>query len=107
MSTYRLEMLFRPRSVAVVGASPRERSLGRLIIRCLRDGRFGGPLHIVNPHYGEIDGVSTIGSVGEIGGAPDVVVITTPPTTVPDIVAAAGAKDCLASRQAFSARRRP
>jgi acetyltransferase len=97
MSTYRLETLFRPRSVAVVGASPREQSVGRLIIRCLRDGQFGGPLHIVNPHYREIEGMSTIRSVGEIAGAPDVVVITTPPTSVPDIVAAAGAKGAAAA----------
>ena len=97
MSTYRLETLFRPRSVAVVGASPRKQSVGRLIIRCLRDGQFGGLLHVVNPHYREIDGMSTIGSVGEIGCAPDVVVITTPPTTVPDIVAAAGAKGTAAA----------
>jgi len=97
MSTYRLETLFRPRSVAVVGASPRKQSVGRLIIRCLRDGQFGGLLHVVNPHYREIDGMSTIGSVGEIGCAPDVVIITTPPTTVPDIVAAAGAKGAAAA----------
>ena len=63
MSTYRHETLFRPRSVAVVGASPRKQSVGRLIIRCLRDGQFGGLLHVVNPHYREIDGMSTIGSV--------------------------------------------
>jgi acetyltransferase len=92
MSTFRLEMLFRPRSVAVVGASPRERSLGRAIIRCLRDGQFDGPFHIVNPHYGEIEGLSTVGSVEAIAGAPDVVIIATPPAAVPDVVAAAGAK---------------
>jgi acetyltransferase len=97
MSTYRLEMLFRPRSVALVGASPREQSLGRLIVRCLRDGQFGGSLHIVNPHHRETEGISTVGSVGEIADAPDVVVITTPPTTVPDIVAAAGAKGAAAA----------
>ena len=97
MSTYRLETLFRPRSVAIVGASPREQSVGRLIIRCLREGQFGGPLQIVNPHYGEIEGISTIGSVGEITSAADVVVIATPPTTVPDIVAAAGAKGAAAA----------
>jgi acetyltransferase len=97
MSTYRLEMLFRPRSVALVGASPRERSLGRAIVRCLRDGQFDGPLHIVNPHYGEIEGISTVGSIGEIAGAPDVVIIATPPAAVPDVVAAAGVKGAAAA----------
>jgi acetyltransferase len=97
MSTYRLEMLFRPRSVALVGASPRERSLGRAIIRCLRDGQFDGPLHIVNPRYGEIEGISTVGSLAEIARAPDVVIIATPPAAVPDVVAAAGAKGAAAA----------
>jgi acetyltransferase len=92
MSTYRLEMLFRPRSVAVVGASPRGRSLGRSLIRCLRDGGFERPVHVVNPHYGEIEGIATVGSVEAIAGALDVVVIVTPPAAVPDVVAAAGAK---------------
>jgi acetyltransferase len=97
MSTYRLEILFRPRSVAIVGASPRERSLGRSIIRCLRDGAFESPVHVVNPHYGEIEGIATVGSLEEIAGAVDVVVIVTPPAAVPDIVAAAGAKGASAA----------
>ncbi len=42
MSTYRLEKLFCPRSVAVVGARPRERSVGRVVIRNLRAGGFSG-----------------------------------------------------------------
>jgi acetyltransferase len=92
MSTYRLEMLFRPRSVAVVGASAHDQSLGRSIIRCLRDGAFESPVHVVNPHYVEIEGISTVGSVEAIAGALDVVVIVTPPAAVPDTVAAAGAK---------------
>jgi acetyltransferase len=97
MSTYRLDRLFRPRSVAVVGGSPRERSLGRAIIRCLRDGQFDRPLDVVNPHHGEIEGISTIGSIGEMSGAPDVVIVATPPAAVPDIVAAAGAKGAAAA----------
>ena len=92
MSTYRLEMLFRPRSVAVVGASAHDQSLGRSIIRCLRDGAFESPVHVVNPHYVEIEGISTVGSVEAIAGALDVVVIVTPPAAVPDTVAAVGAK---------------
>jgi acetyltransferase len=97
MSTYRLDRLFRPRSVAVVGASLREQSLGRTIIRCLRDGQFDSPLHLINAHYREIEGISTIGSIGELAGAPDVVIIATPPAAVPDIVAAAGAKGAAAA----------
>ena len=79
MSTYRLGKLFCPRSVAIVGASPREGSLGRSIARNLRAGRFGGPLHIVNPNYEYIDGLSTINSVEAIAKVPDIVVIAVHP----------------------------
>jgi len=40
MSTYPFDKLFRPRSVAVIGASMRERSLGRAVLRNLREGGF-------------------------------------------------------------------
>jgi len=43
MSTYRLDRLFAPRSVAIVGASPREHSLGRAILRNVIAGGFDGP----------------------------------------------------------------
>ena len=62
MSTYRLDRLFAPRSLTIVGASPREKSLGRAIIRNVRSAAFGGPVHLVNPRYAEIDGIATVKS---------------------------------------------
>jgi predicted CoA-binding protein len=97
MSTYRLEKLFCLRSVAIVGASPRERSLGRSIARNLRAGGFGGSLHIVNPNYEYIDGLSTLNSVEAIAEVLDIVVISAPQAAVPEIVAAAGAKGAAAA----------
>src|SRR5580704_11752141 len=90
MSTYRLDRLFAPRSLAIVGASPRERSLGRAIIRNVRSVPFGGPVHLVNPRYPEIDGVATIKTLAALADAPDVVVIAVPPGMVPQTVAEAG-----------------
>ena len=49
MSTYRLKSLFAPRAIAVVGASPRELSLGRIVLENLRGAGFKGPVHLVNP----------------------------------------------------------
>jgi len=42
MSTYRLDKLFSPRSVAVIGASPREKSPCRAVLKKLRRGGFAG-----------------------------------------------------------------
>ena len=44
MSTYRLDKLFSPRSVAVIGASPREKSPGRAVLENLRRGGFAGEI---------------------------------------------------------------
>jgi acetyltransferase len=49
MSTYRLDKLFSPRSVAVVGASPRDSSAGHAVLRNLRRGGFAGAIGLVNP----------------------------------------------------------
>ncbi len=59
----------------------------------LRTGEFKGPIHLVNPHYGEIDGIVAVKSVQEIPAGIDVVIIMTPPSSVPEIVAAAAAKE--------------
>ena len=91
MSTYRLDRLVAPRSIALVGGSPRERSLGRVVFRNLRAAGFAGPLHVVNPHHDEIDGVATVKDFQALPGAPDIIVVTAPAAAVPDIVAKAGA----------------
>src|SRR5271169_6146044 len=97
MSTYRLDKLFLPRSVAVVGASPRRTSPGHAVLRNLRCGGFAGEVHLVNPHYDSIDGVVAVKSYDALASTPDVVVIGVPPSAVPSIVAAAGAKGTAAA----------
>src|SRR5215207_5026729 len=97
MSTYRLDKLFAPRSVALVGASHRDGSLGRIILRNLREGGFPGVIHLVNPRYAEIDGVACVPRIEDLPDVPDLVVITAPPLTVPGIVAAAGARGVAAA----------
>jgi acetyltransferase len=92
MSTYRLDKLFSPRSVALIGASPRPTSPGRAVLRNLRSAGFEGPIHLVNPHYDEIEGVRSVRSLDELVDAPDLIVIAVPPQVVPAIVAAAGEK---------------
>jgi len=92
MSTYRLDKLFSPRSVAVVGASPRDTSPGRAVLRNLRTAGFEGSISLVNPRYREIEGIKAVKSIQELPQALDLMVIATPPHSVPGIVAAAGEK---------------
>jgi acetyltransferase len=92
MSTYRLETLFAPRSVAVVGASPRKTSSGRAVLENLRRAGFPGAIHLVNPRYDEIEGVRAVKSYDALPEVPDLVVIGVPAAAVPDAVAAAARK---------------
>lgn len=63
MSTYRLQNLLSPRSVALVGGSPRQGSVGRAILGNIHKAKFKGDFGLVNAHYPEIDGVATVDSV--------------------------------------------
>ncbi len=92
MSTYRLDKLFSPRSIVVVGASPRETSPGRAVLRNLRSAGFEGSISLVNSHYGEIEGIKAVKTIRELREAPDLLVIATPPQSVPGIIAVAGEK---------------
>ncbi|HEX3936888.1 MAG TPA: bifunctional acetate--CoA ligase family protein/GNAT family N-acetyltransferase [Xanthobacteraceae bacterium] len=92
MSVYRLDKVFSPRSVAVVGASPRDKSPGHAVLKNLRAGGFAGDIYLVNPHYDAIEGIRAVKSYGDLPGAPDLAVIAVPPPAVAPTIAAAGAK---------------
>ena len=92
MSTYRLEKLFSPRSVAVVGASPRATSPGRAVLKNLRAAAFEGSIALVNPRYCRIEGIDAVKTIQDLPAAPDLFVIATPPCSVPGIVKLAGEK---------------
>ena len=78
MSTYRLDRLFAPRSIAVVGGSPRDTSPGRAVLKNLHSGKFAGTVHLVNPHYDRIEGITAVKSYDALPGTPDVAVIAVP-----------------------------
>ena len=92
MSTFRLDKLFAPRSVAVVGASPRPTSPGHAVLKNLRQAGFSGAISLINPHYSAIEGVAAVKSYRDLPAAPDVAVIAVPPAAVPSAVAEVGAK---------------
>jgi acetyltransferase len=92
MSSYRLETLFAPRSVAVIGASPRQTSTGRAVLENLRTAGFPGTIYLINPRYDAIEGIRAVKSYDALPEVPDIVAIAVPPTAVPDAVAAAARK---------------
>ncbi len=92
MSTFRLDRLFSPRSVAVVGASPRPTSPGHAVLKNLRQAGFGGSIALVNPHYSAIETIPAVKSYRDLPVAPDLAVIAVPPAAVPSTIAEVGAK---------------
>ncbi|MFA7281008.1 MAG: bifunctional acetate--CoA ligase family protein/GNAT family N-acetyltransferase [Sterolibacterium sp.] len=90
MSVHYLEHLLTPRSIAVIGASEREGSLGRIVFDNLRSGGYAGKLFAVNPKYQSLNGVACLPSISAIGQVVDLILVTTPAATVPAIVDAAG-----------------
>jgi acetyltransferase len=90
MSTYRLKQLLSPRSVALIGASPRRGSVGFAILRNIRAAGFKGEFGWVNSRYAAIDGFASVGRVDQLPFVPELVVITAPAAAIPDLIEQAG-----------------
>lgn len=87
-----LERLFRPGSVAVIGASEKAGSVGRTILWNLIRNPFGGTVYPVNPNRTNVLGVRAYPSIGAVPEPVDLAVIATPAPTVPDLIS-----DCIAA----------
>src|SRR6516162_10172080 len=90
MSTFGLDRVFAPRSVVLVGGSPRPSSLGAVVLRNLSTAGFAGEIALVNPKHGAIDGYRSAQSLSSLSFVPDLIVITAPAPAIPDIIAEAG-----------------
>jgi len=84
LSARSLASLFRPNSVAVIGASADAGHVGAVIMRNLLGGKFLGPVMPVNPALDAISGVLCYKSVDTLPLTPDLGVICTDPASVPE-----------------------
>jgi len=85
-----LDYIFKPKSIAVIGASDTFRKWGfSMVERPLRTG-FKGAIYPINPRKDEILGLRTYPSVSAVPGPIDLAVITTPAATVPGVM-----RDCV------------
>jgi acetyltransferase len=86
MSIRNLDRMFRPRSVAVIGASDRPHSVGAALMNNLTRGGFAGPVVPVNPHAAAVHGIMAYRDVASLPIVPDLAVIATPPDTIASVV---------------------
>jgi acetyltransferase len=84
--------MFRPRSVAVVGANNRPQRVGNVIMRNLLASGFDGPIMPVNPRYEAVAGVLTYPDVASLPRTPDLAILCTPAETIPELVDELGAR---------------
>jgi acetyltransferase len=96
MTIRNLDKAFDPKSVAIVGASRRDGSVGKVVLNNVIAGGFAGEIWPVNPKYSNLAGIKCYADVAKLPAPPDVAVIMTPPATVPGIVSSLGAMGCRA-----------
>ncbi|MDD5180921.1 MAG: bifunctional acetate--CoA ligase family protein/GNAT family N-acetyltransferase [Gallionellaceae bacterium] len=86
MSQHYLNPLFAPKSVAVFGASDRVDSVGQIVFQNMLESGYEGGLHPINAKNPEVQGRKAYATLSQIGEPVELVVIATPPRTVPDII---------------------
>lgn len=92
MTIRNFEALFRPKSIALVGASSRPNAVGALIARNLHAGGFAGPIWLVNRNGQSSDGHPTLRSIDELPAAPDLAILCLPTGQVAASITALGAR---------------
>ncbi len=85
-----LTTLFEPKSVAVIGASERENSVGNVIFRNILASGYKGRLYAVNPKYETVLEQPCVKSIEEIGARVEMAVIATRPQSVPMLMEQCG-----------------
>ncbi len=87
-----LEVIFKPRAVAVVGASDNPGKLGFHVIKSLVQGGYPGKIFPVNPSRNEIFGMKSYPSLLNLSEEVDLVVIVLPAEQVPKTIEECGLK---------------
>ena len=89
MSIENLDKIFRPKSIAIVGASERKPSIGSTLMRNLIEGGFPGAIHPINPNHNTVWQRPAFPSIKDLKTPVDLAVISIPITAAVQVV-----KDC-------------
>jgi acetyltransferase len=85
-----LDYFFKPGAIAVIGASPRESSIGCTLLTNLKNDGFPGPIYPINPNHEEILGLKAYPSIAAVGSPIDLAVIALPIRGVPAVMKECG-----------------
>ena len=87
-----IDRFFNPRSVAVIGASRRQDTIGQALVRNLVLGGFSGRVYVVNPSADAVSGMPAYSTVSDIPDDVDVAIVAVPADAVEDVVLDCAAK---------------
>jgi acetyltransferase len=89
MGTRALEQIFSPSSIAVIGASDKEGSLGRAVLHNLLSAKFKGDIYPVNARgYEQVSGLKAYTRISQLPPGVELAIICTPAKTVDKIITA-------------------
>jgi acetyl coenzyme A synthetase (ADP forming)-like protein len=89
-----LKAIFAPRSVAVIGASAKQHSLGRAVFANLLFAGYNGCVYPVNTKAKNVLGVRAYPNVTDVPDEVDLAVVLVPAGYVPQVLKDAGRKGC-------------
>jgi len=92
MSIRNLDKMFRPQSIAVIGASDKPKSVGAALMDNMLRAGYRGPVLPVNPKATATHGIMAYRDVASLPMAPDLAIIATPPDTIAPLVAELGSR---------------
>ncbi|SEM91220.1 acetyltransferase [Sphingomonas gellani] len=92
MALRNLPTLLHPASIAVIGASRRQGTVGRTVLDNIVAGGFRGRVSAVNPHPLDVAGVECVASVDALRDPPELAVVALPAPLVPDALRRLGAR---------------
>jgi len=98
VATQFLRRFFAPRSLVVIGASPKPESMGGIVLQNLLQAGFAGPVWAVNPRgYQEVHGVTCFRRIADLPEIPDLAVVCSPLSGVPTVLERLGRRQVRAA----------
>jgi acetyltransferase len=85
-----LDCIFKPRSIAVIGASNAVGKVGNTVLDNILQSGYTNAVYPVNPNQDEIAGLKAYRTIQDLPDATDLAIICTPAATVPDLVTQCG-----------------
>ncbi|MCX6290341.1 MAG: acetate--CoA ligase family protein [Bacteroidetes bacterium] len=85
-SVHELDSLFKPKAIAIIGASSKELSIGNVILKNLVHYGYTGKIYPINPKEPEVRGIKAYPTIFDVPGDIDLAHVIIPGKFVPQII---------------------